>query len=407
MPFFRHAITRRQALKGAAAAGLATAAVSVLSSCKSGDDGTAPAPTVVDSTSATYITGSGSIQGTFEESGAAELNLLATWTTPLGTTLRPAEGSWKPFVTPAATGAGMTQAGVVSIDSGTLLTLVDKSVAGGTYVVYDARCSDEVFAWVELDIVSRAWKLYGATLDAGELGAKTVLWEATSDFDPPSLCCSGKRVLWLVMPSASGPRVTEASSCYLWKAGESSADEVVRSQGHFGCEPSISDGVVTLAPRVRTSEGRYYGITAYSLNDDLSTVLGQLVLPQSVAPFKATRIDDKFAFSIEANYSSGGLLGQMGTYIGNGDDPFLVLPIEPAADVSGKDGVYVIKARSSHLVIDSNEKKYWTLVAPNRSVDYGDYPATLGTTSTFVSFATVKDQETGYPSAVTIRAFAL
>ena len=165
---------------------------------------------------------------------------------------------------------------------------------------------------------------------------------------------------------------------------------------------------MTLTPRVKTSEsGRYYGITAYSLSDKLATVKAQLVLPQSVAPMNAVMMGDKFAFAIEANYGSGGLLGNMGTYIGNGDDPFVVLPREPAAEVAGKDGVYLIKTRASHLIVDTNAQTYATLSAPNRSLDYGDYPASVGTTSTFVTFATVKDEGTGYPSAVSVRAWSL
>ena len=205
------------------------------------------------------------------------------------------------------------------------------------------------------------------------------------------------------MPSASGSHVAESSSCYLWGVGSTQATEVVRSPGHFACEPSVSDGVAVLVPRVQASKGRYYGITAYSMDDNLTTVIDQLVLPQSVAPMLATRIDDVFAFSIEANYGSGGLLGQMGTYIGNGSDPFVVVPLEPAADVSGSDGVYVVKTRSSHLVVNT----YSTIKAPGRAVDYGDYPASVGKTSTLVTFATVKDGETGYPSSVTMRAFSL
>ena len=116
---------------------------------------------------------------------------------------------------------------------------------------------------------------------------------------------------------------------------------------------------------------------------------------------------DAFAFSIEANYGIGGLLGNMGTYIGSGDGQFVALPREPAADVSGKGGVYLVKTLASHLIIDTNAQTYSTLVAPNRALDFGDYPASMGTTSTFVTFATVKDQDTGYPSSVTVRAWSL
>ena len=412
MSILPRSISRRGFLKASAAAAAATAVVAVTSSCSSGGGSTGAAePTVVDSGTATYVLGSGSIQGTYSQAddatGTASLASAGQWSLPNGCVLRPSEGAWKPYVSPSALASAMTSAGAISVSSGQNLTLVPSARTGGTYVVYDAQCSDSAFAWTELDLVTRDWRLYAAPFSAGVLGTASTLWEGTADYDPPSVRCSGRSVVWLVMPSTSGSKTAENSSCYLWQVGGTSADEVVRSQGRFGCAPSISDGNVTLTPRVRVSEGRYYGITAYTLDSGLSTQVAQLVLPSSVAPMKAVYMGDAFAFSIEANYGSGGLLGNMGTYIGSGDGSFVALPREPSADVAGKGGVYLVKTLASHLIIDTNAQTYSTLVAPNRALSYGDYPASMGTTSTFVTFATVKDQDSGYPSSVTVRAWSL
>lgn len=411
MRLFGRGVSRRGFIGGVAATGVGAVAATSLAGCSKKEDAGEASPTVVESGSATYVLGSGEIQGAYEEAteekGTAQLGLDGQWSLPLGSVLRPSEGLVKAYVAPGEAASPMTVAGAFSIGSGTASTLVDAVRSGTNYVVYDARCSDEVFAWTELDLVTRAWKLYAAPLSSEGLGMVSVLWEADANYDPPSVVCSGSGVIWLVMPSTSGSKVTESSSCYLWKSGGSSADEVVRSQGRFACPPSVSDGMVTLTPRVRVSEGRYYGITAYSLSSGMSDQVAQLVLPASVAPLYAVRMGDVFAFSIEANYGTGGLLGNMGTYIGNGSDPFVVLPREPAAEVSGSDGVYLIKTRASHLIVDTNAQTYATLVAPNRSLDYGDYPASMGTTSRFVTFATVKDEETGYPSSVAVRSWAL
>lgn len=406
-------ISRRGFLRGSAAVAGGAVAISALASC-SGSGSTTATPTVVDSGSATYVVGSGEISGVYEEAseengGTTTLAELGTWSLTLGCVPRPAEGALRPYVMPSVASGSMTSAGVFSIESGTDTTLVSSAQTGGNFVIYDARCSDYVFAWVELDIVTRAWKLYGAAISTdGTLATASTLWEADAEYDPPRLCCSGTSVIWLVMPSASGTHTAENSSCYLWQVGASSADEVVRSAGRFATPPAVSDGMVTLTPRVSTGEsGRYYGITAYTLESKLATEVAQLVLPQSVQPLRAVRMGDVFAFSVEANYGSGGLLGNMGTYIGNGDDPFVVLPREPAAEVSGKDGIYLVKTRASHLIVDTNAQTYATLAAPNRALDYGDYPASEGTTSSFVTYSTVKDEDSGYPSAVTLRAWAL
>ena len=235
----------------------------------------------------------------------------------------------------------------------------------------------------------------------------STLWEDDANCDPPHFAVSDSAVIWQVAPSLSGTKTREPSYCYLWHLGDSNAQRVVESPGRFAAPPAISEGTITLAPRVRADEGQYYGITAYSLADDLATVVDQLVLPQSVRPFRAVRMGDRFAFSIEANYSSGGLLGSMGTYSGAGDGPFITLVREPAAQVAGKDGLYIVKSRASYFVIDTEREAYSILGATNRCLDYGEYPASEGVCDNFVTFATVKDVDTGHPSAVNVRSFAL
>ena len=135
--------------------------------------------------------------------------------------------------------------------------------------------------------------------------------------------------------------------------------------------------------------------------------MDQLVLPQTVVPMRAVRIGEKFVFSIEASYSSGGLLGTMGTYIGTNEGKFVVLSREPYAEVAGTDGVYVIKSRSSYFVVDTKNEQYAVLAAVNRSVDYGDFPARDGECDTFVTFGTVKSPDTGYPVSVQVREYTV
>ncbi len=131
------------------------------------------------------------------------------------------------------------------------------------------------------------------------------------------------------------------------------------------------------------------------MSDSLSKQVDQLVLPSTVKPMNAVRIGDDFAFSIEASYDSGGLLGTMGSYIGHGDGPFVALSREPYAPIAGKDGTYVVKSRASYFVIDTDKRKYSVLSAKNRCVDYGEYPASMGSVDDFVTFSTIKDQDTG------------
>jgi hypothetical protein len=209
------------------------------------------------------------------------------------------------------------------------------------------------------------------------------------------------------MPSTSGTKTTDHSYAYVWSVGDSSATEAVDSPGRFAIPPMVSNGVLTLAPRVRASEGTYYGITAYEVSGDLSNVIDQLVLPASVKPFSAVRVGERFAFSVEANYSSGGLLSNMGTYIAMGDSKFVSLSREPFAPVAGRGDLFVIKSKASYFAVDVSAQTYSVLTAYDRSLDYGEYPASAGTVDTFVTYASVKDPDTGYPSEVKVRAFSI
>lgn len=399
----KHSITRRGLFRATASASVAAAGVSVLAGCKhKSEEGSSPV--VVGEESATNILES------YQEAEQLPIAQQGGWSISLGNVLHPGEGSWVPCTTAGSSSNPMVKGGAFSISTGQVSEVVPKPLAGdaSNVAIYDVRCSDSAYAWVELNLLTHDWTLYAAAFADGALsGTPSTLWSAGSDYDPPRFAVTDSKVLWQVMPSASGDKRSEHSFCYLWQTGDTSAQAVVESPGRFATEPAVSDGTVTLVPRVNADQGTFYGITAYSLSDKLSTKIDQLVLPASVRPLNAVRIGDRFAFSIEASYSSGGLLGKMGTYIGSGEGPFVMLSREPTAAVTGKGDTFVIKSTSSYFVVDTNAKTYSVLSASNRCIDYGEYPATLGTSDHFVTFATVKDEKTGYPSAVAVRSFAL
>ena len=396
-------ITRRSFFKTAAAGSVvAAAAVSVLSGCTHSDDESASDPVVVGEDSAEDVISS------FTE---AELPISedASWSLPLGNVLHPAEGAWIPVTTAGSSATPMVKGSALSLATGELFEVVSAPVGQGTTVViYDVRCSDEVYAWVELDLSDRSWVLYAAAFSEGALSGKaSTLWEGTSDYDPAPFAVSGGTVIWQVQPSATGSRTTEHSYCYVWHVGDSEAKAVVDSPGRFATSPTLSGDAVVLVPRVRAEEGVYYGVTAYSLSDDLTTRLDQLVMPQGVRPFRATRVGERFLISVEASYGSGGLLGQMGTYIGTEGSGFFRLNREPSECGCGKGNRLIVKSSAFYFVIDLGERTYSVLNSADRSVDYGEFPARTGECETFVTFSTVKDSNTGYPASVSVRTFRL
>ena len=400
----RHGITRRGFFKATAVSVPAAAAmVSILSGCtNSSQESVDSDPVVVDEDSAVSVTDS----YTYVDSTYAAAH---EWSLPLGNVLHPGEGTWIPVTTAGASASPMVKGSALSLASGTLSEVVPESItSSSTAVIYDARCSDSVYAWLELDLVTRDWWLYASSFSDGALTGETkTLWQGTSDYDPAPFACSGAKVIWQVQPSTSGAKTSENSYCYVWTSGAGDATAAVESPGRFATKPSVSNGYVVVSPRVHADEGVYYGITAYTLDDDLSTRVDQLVMPKSVKPFRASYVGGRFLVSVEASYSSGGLLGQMGTYIGTESAGFVKLDREPSEGGCGKGSVFVIKSRSSYFVIDTDAQTYTGISSVDRTVDYGEYPARDGECTTFVTFSTVKDATTGYPATVTVRTFGL
>lgn len=404
-------VDRRTFLKGAlalggvaAVAGAVGGTAATLGGCSRGAGEGVAEPTYVDDGSQT------SVLDTYtyveEPPGLTE---AGHWTVPLGTVLHPSQGTWIAATCTGEANVPPVKAAAFSLASGTLEDVVPKPVSkGANQVILDARCSDSVYAWCETDVVTGVWTLYAAPFADGRLTQNpTELWKADGEWDTPLFAVAGDRVIYQVMPRASGSKSTEASVCYVWRKGAQKAVAAITSHGRFATEPAVSEDTVTLTPRVREEEGVYYGIYAYRLSDDLSQVVDSMVLPQSVKPMSAVRMGEDFVFQVEANYDSGGLLGNMGTYLGKSGGPFVAVSREPSTPAAGKYPVVLVKSRSSYVDADLATERYGVVPALDHSVDYGEYPARIGTCDTFVSFTTVKDPDSGYPANVEVRAFSI
>ncbi len=402
-PRRRGGITRRRfALGSIAAAGAGMAAIA-LNSCSFDEESSDGDPQVVtDSSLITAV-----LDGDFEYSDDTP-TLSASWELPLGTLLFHSGGcSWAAAMLAPESASTVNTLGIVSLESGTVTTLVETPSFGSTYSVFDVRCTDSVYAWVEINYNDLSWALLGQQLSSGALtGDPVVLDEGDEDWEPPRFTTWSSSVIWQKMPMASGGSSSEASHCYIWSVGSAEGTEIKESPGRFATSPRVADGVLTIAPRVRADEGVYYGMTAIDLSSETFDQIDQLVLPSSVSPFDATYMNDVFVFSIEAAYDNVGSLGNMGTFLGSEGGPYLYVRREPVAQVTSNGAYYLIKSQASHIIVDTDAQMYGTLFAPDRCLDYGDYPATDGISSQFVCYATVRD-DTGLPDHVLVRVFSI
>ncbi|MDY2777470.1 MAG: hypothetical protein SOU51_03745 [Collinsella sp.] len=330
---------------------------------------------------------------------------VQSWTLPLGTVLFHSEGSWAAAMMTPEDALHINTLGVLSLDSGSLTTLKMDPELGRGYSFFDVRCGSGVFAWVEIDYNTLDWTLLAQSFSGGALSGDPVKLDGgDKDWEPPMFSTAGSSVVWLKMPMATGSKSASDSLCHLWTVGDVEGTRIWTSQGRFATHPRISDGVLTITPRVRNDEGTYYGMTAIDLGDGGKTQLDQLVLPASVRPFDAVYTGELFAFSIEASYESSGSLGNMGTFVGREGGPFVFFGREPSAQVAYSGSRFFIKTQSAHYMIDTAEQIIDTISSPDRSLDFGDYPASEGHVSRFLTFATVRDAR-GVPSSVIARTF--
>ena len=303
----------------------------------------------------------------------------------------------------------LTVIGCLDYSLGAYTIVLDHPVSGESYAPSECRLTERIIAWVETNNATDEWALYAAPFDGQPIDSTedvVQLGSGDADWLPPQFAVWENRVVWQVMPDPNGPHVTEDSRAYVWRRGSDSGSLVWSSPGRFACAPAINDGVLTIAPRVNASEGVYYGLTALDLEGD-NRQIDQLVLPVSVRPFFATHIGDDFAFSIEANYGYGGLLGTMGYFIGPSEGPFLNLTREPSAQIGFVGDCYVMRSQLLYFVVDVRRRRYGRISSVSNCVDYGDYPASSGTSQLFVTYAAVKDASTGIPSKVLARLFSL
>lgn len=395
-------VSRRSFVVGSALAAGGTMAAISLFGCSSGKD-EKPKQTGEPQ----VITDDSKIINVIDGYESAEVGIAAqfAWDLPLGTVPFHSEGSWAALLQAPESARAVNTLGIISLASGASVTLVEQPTQGNQFDFHDVRCSDGVYAWVEMSYRTGDWVLIGQQLVNGQLAGEPVkLDSGNADWEPPRLAASGSSVIWQRMPFASGAKRSEFSHCYRWTVGDEEGKDLFESPGRFATWPRISNGTLTIAPRVRADEGQFYGLTAIDLTD--GSQIDQLVMPETISPFEAVYMDGAFAFSVEANYNSGGSLGKMGTFIGREGGPYVFLSREPLACVTGKGSRYVIKAQSSHFVVDTEAQTYAVLVAPDKSLDYGDYPASEGVTDRLVTYATVRG-DTGLPANVRLRVFPL
>ena len=400
----------RKAFLKICAAGSALAGLALSQSGCKRKSGNADVAAQIDDSRAEYIIDPKTNESNYTYADFS-LQEKGSWEIPLGNILRPSSGSWIAATTAGTSATPVIKGSAFSLESGKLIEVLKEPYMKKTpnFVIFDVSCSDEIYAWLEFDTIEKGWYLFASAFSKGALtGEVTELWHADENYAPAKFVVSGKHVIWQVTPYAKKKKARESATLYLWSLGQAQADAILESKGAFATAPTISGDVVVVVPRLaREGAGVAHVMQAYSISSGIKSVVDEFAMPSGVAPQTAVYINNHFVFSVAANHQQRGLLGKMGTYIACSDGSFVVLSREPSAACAGSKNTIIIRSKVSYFVVDIENKSYSILAASPRTSDVGEFPCVSGESRFFITYATLKDKDTGYPKNIFIRRFII
>ena len=234
-------VTRRRFVQGTVAAAGAGMAAIALSSCSSGGDSQQEdgEPQVVTDSSQIVAV----LDGDYENVSNS-LSASSTWSLPLGTMLFHNGGNtWAAAMLTPESATSVNTVGVLSLSSGNLTTLLDVASLGASYSFFDVRCSDQVYAWIEINYTDGSWVLLGQGLSNGALyGSPVQLTQATAIGSRRALPC--------------GIRASSGRRCRLQAVIEQRSTRIAISGPWGRARARRFTNRTAVSPRLHASRGR-------------------------------------------------------------------------------------------------------------------------------------------------------
>ena len=309
------------------------------------------------------------------------LQLTSTFYLPVGSLAHYIDSDLVLVLLPGEQGQSLRQIGLLDLHTGEVTIVVEKTIGSGrNVVIYDARASKTRLIWVEVDLGELSWKTYVAPISEGEPGTKVLgitmlVEEGSADYEPPMLAAYENKVYWTVMPMATGKAYQEDS--YLRTIphnrdisnGQAEIRTALISHGRMITNPLITEGIVTVVPRVDTTN-IYYQLTALNYTDDKEVAYE--VLPQSVRVSDAVYLKGGFSFSIENKYKHAGGISNVGTYRQLADGNYLYVSKPPTNAIVNLGDCLVVKSTSSIIGINPVKNELFILRPPQNCSDFGE-----------------------------------
>ncbi|MEG0758843.1 MAG: Tat pathway signal protein, partial [Raoultibacter sp.] len=242
------------------------------------------------------------------------------------------------------------------------------------------------------------WHIYTASYNETGLGSPTLVDEGDAEnWETPTIAAVGSFAFWQVLPALGGSKTRESSLLKRIKFGTGSdAETIYTSVGRMSTAPyPLADSLV-ITPRADSTTINYQLTLIDAKSGD---VLDKVVLPTSMKPLEAGYGTNGFTFSFDAWYAYGDGIASIGTYTpaeAHGTEDYNNLPWfafsrTPTAAPAWCNGWFIVKSTRAVCGVDIANKQYFALPVESGCDDYGDYLATTGSTSKFVTFTNVDD----------------
>ncbi len=328
------------------------------------------------------------------------VTLVGSFELPYGTLLWTNNDSVAACLLPTEESARpLTQVALLYLGSGERTTVLEEAVGQAEgYDIYDVRTSEQGVIWTESNILDGMWRIFAASLSDGALGTPTLLEEGlAADWETPTIAAVGMNAFWQVLPALGGERTTSDSLLKRSRFGSNGAiDTVYASTGRMSTPPYPTSDSLVITPRTNSS-GVNHQLTL--IDADSGTVLDKVVLPSAMKPLEAGYGANGFTFSFDAWYNYGDGIAKIGTYTpaqthaAEAYDglPWFSWTRSPTAAPAWCGSWFIVKSTRAVCGVDIGSMTYFALPTESGSGKEGDYLATTGSTSTFVTYASVNN----------------
>ena len=388
-------VSRRGFLSGTLKAGVglglaggALASATQLTACGSDEDEIVPLSVSSDS-----VTTAEELEEM--DSFSSMVTPFATWDLPYGTMLFNNTQDMCVCLVPTDTASPLTNVYTLNPLTGETHRVI--RYAMGTdegFEVYDARGTSRGLIWVEANIFTREWRVYMAPLVDGELTNIQMVDTGDGEWEMPSVAVVADYGFWQVRPRLDGSHTMDDSLLKKAAFGSPMASVAFTSHGRFATPIYPLANQLVITPR-RDNNLTHYELTL--INALTNVVEDKLCLQTGMRPVEAGYGTNGFTFSFDAIYDYGDGISNLGTYtpyesVTNGqyqDRHWFAFVRVPTAPPCWCGNYLIIKSTTAVLGIDLGGTRYFVLDVQEGADTYGEYLATTGVSSTFVTYTNV------------------